>query len=922
MTPFVRQAASRWHDEVPGARWFKTDLHLHTLDDHPSTNLQMPAGVVGSSVDPATLTGYARAFLKGAIANGIEVLGLTPHAVKCGDGDDTSAVWRIVEVWNNDSDDDGVPFREKIYAVFPGFEPNLVDGDQGLHLLFLFDPEIGRADFIAAFSAVMGAIPPWKNGSLQISSNDSKTAFGALTELHKRLNPDWDYICVAPHAFSGHGLFTLKSQVLATFPHRFISAIELKDNWLPADAFADKPWLKAGMEQYRHALFHSSDAYSVSNIGKRFTLTKLARPRIAALKQAFLASDSRLRIAYNKNGAGALMVRPDLPDPRAGNRPWLRSIQIRGGTSFFAGTDTTTNTEREQTFRFNPDLTCIIGGRMSGKSTLLDGLRLWFGHELPAEPAVHQDVEQRARSKFLSGDPNISVVIRGPTNPAAQNKERWPARFYTQRELQKAVRDQTERRQVLYRLIPAESPQLLNRAQRIAELDAELSTLADEAEELRTSLAATEQAFVTVKRSKDALERFAAAGVDKLTAAQADQGRIKGTISSVEKIKEHVDTIVEESASLTPPPVTDADLKRFLEQTSDQPGLEYLLERKAIALRYAAMVMGKIRRLLEKAETAATTSVDSKRTEVQRAVIAAGGTAEELNQFDALTQSAGEYEVRHSEFSAAKQIYFAKLRLFCRAREERSKLITEQRSAMDRVAQVVLARFPDKIRINKRVDAEADALEEWIFSLREQGVTRWWNSRKSAGLPTVSPEVLRAATRNGNLGSVGMSDQVTRTFQGLLTQARRCELYALRNEDKYEIELKVGSGANDYREIDALSGGAQVSVLVSLVLETDDTNPLVVDQPEDELDKAYLFETLLPALRRLKGRRQVIFATHDANIVVNGDADQVIYLQADHQFGRIAEQGTIEEQRVKEAIVNILDGGRDAFTLRQAKYGF
>ena len=199
----------------------------------------MPAGVSGAPAETATLTSYARAFLKGAVSNGIEVLGLTPHAVKCGDSDDTSAVWRIVEVWNGDSDDDGIPFREKIYAVFPGFEPNLVDGDEGLHLLFLFDPEIGRDNYLASFQAVMAGIPPWKNRALQISSNDARKSFAALKELHRRLNPDWDYICLAPHAFSEHGLFTLKSQVLEAFPHQFISAIELKDNWLPADAFAD-----------------------------------------------------------------------------------------------------------------------------------------------------------------------------------------------------------------------------------------------------------------------------------------------------------------------------------------------------------------------------------------------------------------------------------------------------------------------------------------------------------------------------------------------------------------------------------------------------------------------------------------------------------------------------------------------------------
>jgi ABC-type cobalamin/Fe3+-siderophores transport system ATPase subunit len=153
-----------------------------------------------------------------------------------------------------------------------------------------------------------------------------------------------------------------------------------------------------------------------------------------------------------------------------------------------------------------------------------------------------------------------------------------------------------------------------------------------------------------------------------------------------------------------------------------------------------------------------------------------------------------------------------------------------------------------------------------------------------------------------------------------MTPARRCELYALRNEDRYNVELKIGAGS--FRELGRLSGGAQVSVLLSLVLETDDTSPLIVDQPEDELDKAFLFDTLLPSLRRLKGRRQVVFATHDPNIVVNGDADQVIYLEADNEFSRAVEQGTIEQKNVKDAILNILDGGHDAFTLRQAKYGF
>ena len=69
---------------------------------------------------------------------------------------ETSAVWQIVEEWNSGIDDDGVPFREKVYAVFPGFEPSLKDGRSGLHLIFLFDPEIGRINYLKAFDLING----------------------------------------------------------------------------------------------------------------------------------------------------------------------------------------------------------------------------------------------------------------------------------------------------------------------------------------------------------------------------------------------------------------------------------------------------------------------------------------------------------------------------------------------------------------------------------------------------------------------------------------------------------------------------------------------------------------------------------------------------------------------------------------------
>ena len=79
---------------------------------------------------------------------------------------------------------------------------------------------------------------------------------------------------------------------------------------------------------------------------------------------------------------------------------------------------------------------------------------------------------------------------------------------------------------------------------------------------------------------------------------------------------------------------------------------------------------------------------------------------------------------------------------------------------------------------------------------------------------------------------------------------------------------------------------------------------------------------MLPALKNLKGRRQLIVATHDANIVVNGDADMVIQLEATADNGRVACAGAIDDPAVRDAIVQTVDGGREAFRLRRRKYGF
>ena len=124
------------------------------------------------------------------------------------------------------------------------------------------------------------------------------------------------------------------------------------------------------------------------------------------------------------------------------------------------------------------------------------------------------------------------------------------------------------------------------------------------------------------------------------------------------------------------------------------------------------------------------------------------------------------------------------------------------------------------------------------------------------------------------------------------------------------------------REFKRLSLGQQQSVLLALMLSSESRAPLIVDQPEDNLDSEFIYKTLVPVLRlRPKERRQVIVVTHNANIAVLGDAEQIVVLKATNEQATITTRGSIDEPATREAACAILEGSREAFERRARIYG-
>lgn len=120
--------------------------------------------------------------------------------------------------------------------------------------------------------------------------------------------------------------------------------------------------------------------------------------------------------------------------------------------------------------------------------------------------------------------------------------------------------------------------------------------------------------------------------------------------------------------------------------------------------------------------------------------------------------------------------------------------------------------------------------------------------------------------------------------------------------------------------MDKLSIGQKGTVLLKIFLAEGDY-PLVIDQPEENLDNKFIYEALVGSFRDAKKKRQIIIATHNANLVVNSDAEQIIV--AEYKNNKITYKiGSLENQDKRKNIAMLLEGGEEAFKKREEKYSF
>ncbi|MDG8949146.1 hypothetical protein OLD62_07920 [Streptococcus pneumoniae] len=143
---------------------------------------------------------------------------------------------------------------------------------------------------------------------------------------------------------------------------------------------------------------------------------------------------------------------------------------------------------------------------------------------------------------------------------------------------------------------------------------------------------------------------------------------------------------------------------------------------------------------------------------------------------------------------------------------------------------------------------------------------------------------------------------------------------------EFNINSKESSQQLDilYKEVGVLSLGQKVVAMLDFLLAysdySKDFRPLIIDQPEDNLDNRYIYRHLVQQFRDVKAQRQIILATHNATIVTNSMTDQVVIMESDGVNGWIESQGYVSEKYIKNHIINQLEGGKDSFKHKMSIY--
>lgn len=441
----------------------------------------------------------------------------------------------------------------------------------------------------------------------------------------------------------------------------------------------------------------------------------------------------------------------------------------------------------------------------------------------------------------------------------------------------------------LEELLPVEA--LLTEAKEIQEqlLATSTATVADQGA-LRDS-----QARLQTLAQRESQLKYAQSAFAELR-AESDQMR-----SRVFEVSTSVASLLREDAHTQSRAGRAASL---LEEASDElaKALAELTNEVELAARERAALDESTRLLRQTLDTAQTGL-----SQVSRRVLQ---LEERKGQLDALKLRRLDLQRRLDGLRDRRQIAFTDLEI-----QRQSRL-----SARQEVARMLNDALAPQIHVRvvpgERLEAYTSAL---VAALRGSGLH--YNTLAPSLTSAIPPFELidwveRSAVAELAAAS-GLNAERSASVISALRDADTATIVSSDFEDSVELELLDGL---DYKPVEHLSIGQRCTVILPILMALKG-GPLIVDQPEDHLDNAFIASTLIGAIANRLGDDQTIFSSHNANIPVLGEASRVIVMDSDGESGRVVAHGSLDNPQIVHAVSDIMEGGPEAFRKRSDFYG-
>jgi len=857
-----------------GSRWIRADFHLHTRKDK-------------EFADDGDEAFFVSRYIAGLKSAGIGTGVITNHNKF--DRDEFKALRRAAR-------------KEDIFLL-PGVELSVKDGANGIHTLVVFSDawivNQEQIDHINGFLNVTFAGQSNYDNSNARSNHDLLETIRELDKFHR------DYQLIFAHVEAENGLWNeLDGGRLtdlgknSTFRNRTAAFQKVRTRNL-------KRKVEGWLANWYPVEVEGSDPKSMSEIGRgKSTYIKIGTFTFEAVQFALKPGADRLRA----------------DEVQAQSHSWVRSIRFEGG--LLDGKE----------LAFSTEMSCLIGIRGSGKSAVLECLRYGLDMPMPgSSDKVDLEYKQELVRHYLKSggkvvietedsagrrfevrrilNENRDVYHEGVLQPGINIPLKNPL-FFGQKELVK--RGEGSEDELLERLIGSKLDtvrrKITAQKQRVLDVLGNLDKLKD--------LDAVEEEYQNEKRDTEfRLKLFRDHGVEEQLKCQvqfnADVTHSRRAVDATDKFVRNAEAFLgEQESELTALPRLESkenqnvmdDMNAMIERVQQVP------ERLRVVLREAATDSRSLRNKFDELR---------KRREALKEEFA----AIERNLSEKLQQS-GTVSVRPDDFvklNTKLQKVTLALSETAKSRARKSALQADLLKELNDLNDLWHQEFKEIEAEIKKLNTSQAALQ--ILPQYKGNKDRMLEKLKGHFRGSRLRELTMEIALKGHadfislyqsLGTIctGMGDSGN-TFRNYFNEAK-ASLLTWQVPNTYDI-MYHNKNLRDH------SLGQRASALILFILSQHDNDLIIIDQPEDDLDNQTIFEDVIKLVRSLKPSVQFIFATHNANFPVLGDAEQVGACSFTSGASDV-QIGSIDDPGIQKEIVSIMEGGREAFDRRKDIY--